>query len=154
MKKLTLTDADAVEFGKMVRKIKFFASMNMGLLERILNRITLFQYEKGEKICRQGEGGDSFYVVYSGRLGVSVKNGLFSFSRRVAELGPGDCFGEMALLTREPRNATVACEEDARLFVLLADNFDQVISENPAFSEEIKKLAAERGFELKRRRQV
>ena len=150
MKKLVLTDADTVEFGSMVRNIKFFASMNMGLLEKVLNRITLYQYDKGEKVCRQGETGDSFYVVRSGRLSVSVKNGFFSASKKVAELGPGDCLGEMALLNREPRNATVVCEEDAKLFVLLSDNFDQVVDENPAFREEIKKLSAERRFELKR----
>ena len=148
MKKLALTDADTTEFGRMVRKIKFFASMNMGLLEKVLNRITMYQYDKGEKICRQGETGDSFYVVYTGRLSVSVKKGFFS-SKKLAELGPGDCLGEMALLNREPRNATVVCEEDAKLFVLLADNFDQVVGENPAFREEIKRLSAERRFELK-----
>ncbi len=150
MKKLTVTDADTVEFGRMVRKIKFFSSMNMGLLEKILNRIVLYQYEAGEKVCKQGETGDSFYVVYSGRLSVRVKSGFFSPSKQVAELGPGDCLGEMALLNREPRNATVICAEDTRLFVLLADNFDQVLDENPAFREEIKRLASERSFELKR----
>ena len=149
MKKLPLTDADTVEFAKIVKNIKFFASMKMGLLEKILNRISFYQYDKGERVCRQGDAGDSFYVVSSGRLSVNVKKGLFSFSKKAASLGPGDCFGEMALLSREPRSATVVCEEDTKLFVLLADNFDQVLAENPAFAEEIKSIAAGRGFELK-----
>lgn len=151
MKKLPMTNADTLEFASMVRKINFFASMNMGLLEKILNRINLYQYDKGEKVCRQGDTGDSFYVVYTGRLDVSVKKGLFSLSKTVATLNPGDCFGEMALLSRAPRSATVSCEAEAKLFVLLADNFDQVLEENPAFAKEIKQLAAERGFELKGR---
>ena len=150
MKKLPVTSADVVEFGKMVRKVNFFASMNMGLLEKILNRISLYQYDKGEKVCRQGGEGDSFYVVDQGRLKVSVREG-FVFSRTLAYLAPGDCFGEMALLNRERRNATVSCEEDSKIFVLLADSFDQVLTENPAFAEEIKQLAAGRGFELKSR---
>lgn len=152
MKKLELTDADTVEFGKMVRKIKFFASLNMGLLEKILNRITLYQYENGEKVCRQGESGDSFYVVRTGRLGVNVKKGFFTSSKRMAALGPGDCFGEMSLLSREPRNATVICEEDTKLFVLMADSFDQVLEENPVFRDEIKRLSAERSFELRQQK--
>jgi CRP-like cAMP-binding protein len=151
MKKLPMTSAETLEFAKMVRKINFFASMNMGLLEKILDRINLYQYDKGEKVCRQGDAGDSFYVVYTGRLNVSVKKGFFSSSKQVAELNPGDCFGEMALLSRAPRNATVACENEAKLFVLLAASFDQVLGENQAFAQEIKRLAAERGFELKGR---
>lgn len=150
MKKLPMTDADTVQFTSMVRKISFFASMNMGLLEKILNRITLYQYDKGEKICRQGEDGDTFYVVSEGRLRVSVREG-FVFSRTLAHLGPGDCFGEMALLNRAARNATVTCEEDSKLFILMVEHFDLALKENPVFYEEIKKLAAERGLELKKR---
>ena len=147
MEKITLTDDDSVRFTKMVQKIKFFASINMGLLEKILNRINLYQCRKGEKICRQGDPGDAFYVVSEGRLKVSVRE-AFLFSRTLAHFTPGDCFGEMALLTREPRNATVTCEEDSKVFALLVDNFDQVVSENPAFSSEIKRLAADRQFGL------
>jgi CRP-like cAMP-binding protein len=151
MKKIPVTGEDVAEFGKMVKKINFFSAMNMGLLEKILDRINLYQYFKGEKVCRQGDEGDSFYVVRDGRLKVSVREG-FVFSKTLAHLVPEDCFGEMALLNRARRNATVTCEEDTRLFVLLADSFDQVLAENPAFAEEIKRLAAERGFELGRNR--
>jgi CRP-like cAMP-binding protein len=79
---------------------------------------------------------------------VNVKGGFFSFSKKVAELGPGSIVGEMSLLTREPRTATVVCEEPAKVFVLLADHFDEALRQNPAFAEQIKKLAADRKFEL------
>ena len=147
MKKLPLTDADTVLFTKMVKKINFFAAMNMGLLEKILSRIYYYQYDGGEKVCRQGDTGDTFYVVAEGKLKVSVREAFF-LSRTLAHFGPGDCFGEMALLERKPRNATVACEEDSKIFVLTADQFDQVLAENPAFKQEIKKLASDRQFEL------
>lgn len=147
MKKLPLTDADTVQFTKMAGKIKFFAAMNMGLLEKILNRITLYQYDSGEKVCRQGDPGDTFFVVGEGRLKVSVREAFF-LSRTLAHFGPGDCFGEMALLDRAPRSATVVCEEPSKIFVLMAAQFDQVLAENPSFAEEIKKLASGRKFEL------
>jgi len=147
MKKIAITDTETVQFTKIVKKIKLFAAMNMGLLEKILNRIYYYQYEKGEKVCRQGDPGDAFYVVNEGRLLVSVRE-AFLFSRTLAHLVPGDCFGEMALLAREPRNATVTCEEDSKIFVLMIDNFDQVLAENPAFAQEMKKLAADRNFEI------
>jgi len=147
MKKLPLTDADTIIFTKMVKKINFFASMNMGLLEKILSRINYYQYDRGEKVCRQGDPGDTFFVISEGKLKVSVREAFF-LSRTLATLGPGDCFGEMAMLERKPRNATVVCEEPSKIFVLSADHFDQVLAENPSFSQEIKKLAADRRFEL------
>ncbi|PIS47921.1 MAG: hypothetical protein COT17_00975 [Elusimicrobia bacterium CG08_land_8_20_14_0_20_51_18] len=149
MEKLPMTDADMVRFTKAVKGIKFFAAMNMGLLEKILNRIGYYRYGKGEKVCRQGEIGDAFYVVSEGRLSVKVSSALI-FSKKLAELGPGGCFGEMSLLERKPRNATVVCEETSKLFALTFEHFDRVLNENPAFREEIKKLAAERKFERER----
>lgn len=148
MQKLPVTDADSVTFTKIVRKINFFASMNMGLLEKILAWISLYQYKKGEKICRQGDIGDAFYVVAEGKLSINIKKGLLSFSKQIATLGPGDCFGEMSLLRRTPRTATVICEEDTKVFVLLADHFDAAIKDNPSFAQQIKRLASERQFEL------
>ncbi|MFA6433628.1 MAG: cyclic nucleotide-binding domain-containing protein [Elusimicrobiales bacterium] len=147
MKKLPLTDADAIQFTKMVKKINFFAAMNIGLLEKILNRINFYQYDSGERVCRQGEPGDTFFVVCEGRLKVSVREAFF-LSRTLAHFGPGDCFGEMALLDRAPRSATVTCEESSKIFVLMGDHFDQVLAENPSFAQEIKNLAADRKFEL------
>lgn len=147
MEKLPLTDAETVLFTKMVKKINFFASMNMGLLEKILSRINYYRYAAGEKVCRQGDPGDSFYVVAEGKLKVSVRE-AFLFSRQLAVLGPGDCFGEMALLESKPRNATVACEEPSKIFVLTSEHFGQVLAENPAFKQEINRLASDRRFEL------
>ena len=148
MEKLTVTSADIQEFGKMMKKMSFFVAMNISLVEKILNRITLYKYSKGEAICHQGGVGDSFFVVLEGKLRVSTREG-FIFSRTLAHLAPGDCLGEMAILNHVPRNATVTCEQDSKIFVLLADTFDQLLAENPAFSDEIKRISAERDFELK-----
>jgi len=147
MNKLPLTDADTVLFTKVVKKINFFASMNMGLLEKILARINYYQYAAGEKICKQGDPGDAFYVIGEGKLTVSIRE-AFLFSRTLATLSPGDCFGEMALLDRKPRNATVTSAEPSKVFVLTVEQFDQVLAENPAFKQEMKRLANDRQFEI------
>jgi CRP-like cAMP-binding protein len=147
MNKLALTDADIVRFMRIVKKIKFFSSIDTVLLEKILERVSLFQCDTGESVCRQGGPGDAFYVVSEGRLRVSVRE-AFVFSRTLAHLVAEDCFGEMALLNKEPHNASVTCEENSKIFVLKADSFYQVLQENPTFSAEIKKLAADRQFEL------
>jgi len=146
MQKLQITDADIAEFNHLVRGIKFFAAMNMGLLEKILAHVSIYGFKKGENVCRQGDPGDSFYVVREGKLKVTIREAFF-FSRTVAQLGPGNCFGEMALLNGKPRNATVSCEEDAKVFMLLAESFNEVLRQNPSFKAEINKLASEREFE-------
>jgi CRP-like cAMP-binding protein len=86
-------------------------------------------------------------VVSDGKLKVSVRE-AFLFSRTLAAFGQGDCFGEMSLLERKPRNATVACEEDSKIFILTANHFERVLKENPSFAQEIKQLAKNRQFEL------
>jgi CRP-like cAMP-binding protein len=151
MKHLSITAADTVQFSKIVRGLNFFVSMNMAMLKRILDGIQLFECARGEKVCVQGEVGDTFFVVQAGSLTVSVKKGKFSLSKKIATLGPGDCFGEMALLHQAPRNATVACDSVSRLFVLPASHFRAVLDQNPEFAKEINDLASARQSELDHR---
>lgn len=151
MEKLPITDAETVQFTKIVRSIKFFANINLGVLEKILARVNYYKCGKGEKVCRQGDPGDAFYVINEGKLRVSIREAFF-FSKTLAELGRGACFGEMALLTREPRSADVTCVEESRLFVLTVDDFDNVLAGNPTFAAEIRKIASDREFELRHKK--
>ncbi len=151
MKRLSITAEETGEFTRMVRRYHFFGAMNMVLLEKILAGILVFEYDKGVKVFTQGEEGDAFYVVQRGQCAVTVRKGTFSFPRRVAVLGPGECFGEMALLRKAPRNATVHCLVTSRLFVLSARHFQTVLDQNPDFAGHIKELASSRQFELDHR---
>ncbi len=150
MKKIEISGADFREFTRIARKIRFFGQMTVGWVEKILAFGMLYEYKKGEKVCSQGGPGNSFYIVHSGKLSVSVKKGFFGFSKKVAVLGPGDFFGEMALVDRAPRTATVKCDEVSKLFILLADHFDEAFKGNPAFADDIKRIIAERKFGLNR----
>ncbi len=77
----------------------------------------------GEAIITQGEEGDAFYAIRSGRVDV-LRDG-----ETIGQLGPGDHFGETALLTDEPRNASVVAHTPARAFRLSREGFDRVIAE-------------------------
>jgi CRP-like cAMP-binding protein len=148
MRRLDLAAADTVQFTQMVRKFRFFGALRMEVLERVLGGLHLYAFDRGEKVCSEGQPGDSFFVVQRGRLSVTRRAGRILGSRKVAVLEPGDCFGEMALLDQTPRNATVACLEPSRVFVLPARHFQGVMEQNPEFAQEIRGLAELRQFEL------
>src|SRR4029450_8370738 len=74
----------------------------------------------GEAIITQGEAGDAFYAIRSGRVDV-VRDG-----EPVTQLGPGDHFGEVALLNDQPRNASVIAHTPVRAFRLSREGFDRL----------------------------
>lgn len=149
MRKITATTADINEFANMARKVNFFNEMTVGLVEKIFSLVMLFEYKKGEAICKQGGPGDAFFLLYEGKLNVSIKTegGFFGAEKKVAPMLPGEFFGEMALLDGSPRTATVECAEDSKVFVLLAAQFNEVTSGNPDFVDFLQNLAARRKFE-------
>src|SRR5688500_7470339 len=66
----------------------------------------------GKVLCEEGAAGHEFYLILDGEASVKAKG------RKVATLGAGDYFGELALLTRAPRDATVVADSDMELLVL------------------------------------
>jgi rhodanese-related sulfurtransferase len=87
----------------------------------------------GTVIFRQGDPGDSFYIVHSGKIRVYRKD-KDGMETDLSILRPGDSFGEMALLTGEPRSANVEAVEESRLTVLSKDEFDRILKNYPDLS--------------------
>ncbi|MBI4422967.1 MAG: cyclic nucleotide-binding domain-containing protein [Elusimicrobia bacterium] len=131
-------------FSEALRRVDFLSTLNIGQLQLVLPFVTRRVFSAGETVCSQGAKGDAFYVVSKGKLSVRHKPGLFSFSKTVSTLGSGDYCGEMALLSNEPRSASVVCEEATELFVLTAKDFQYVLSQNRPFADEIAMIAARR----------
>jgi CRP-like cAMP-binding protein len=93
-------------------------------------------FRPGEVIIRQGEVGDKFYVIESGTVDVSsTKDG---HPAEKAILGQGDFFGEVALLTGEPRNATVTARGPVQLFILAKAHFDQALRTSKTLEEGLR----------------
>ena len=101
--------------------VPLFSALNGEALFDLASRLTLEKYQEGADIVRQGEQGDTLYVVGKGQLDVLVGSG--DEERRVNTLEEGDYFGEMALLYGEPRTATVRTSTPAELFSLSKDDF-------------------------------
>ncbi len=86
----------------------------------------------GATIFSQGEQGDAFYLIQSGAVQVVVESGAGK-SEVVAILGPRDWFGEMALLSGEPRSATITSVKETTLWRLRREEWDELIEKHPTW---------------------
>jgi CRP-like cAMP-binding protein len=98
-------------------------------------------------VVRQGDEGDSLFVVAEGRVEVSVHAPGGGPERSLATLGPGDYFGEMSLLTGAPRSATIRAVEETRLVVLRKDALRPLLVADPTVPERLSKTLARRQAE-------
>jgi CRP/FNR family transcriptional regulator, cyclic AMP receptor protein len=108
---------------------------------------TLFQrfgkeFPKGTVLFREGETGKEMYVLQSGR--VVITKTVRDTVKTLAVLGPGEFFGEMALISNKPRNATAVVEEPARLLVIDPKTFEGMIRGNTEIAVRMIKKLAER----------
>jgi CRP-like cAMP-binding protein len=146
MKRIPLKGEQLGTLAHMLRRVDFFSPLTVGDMDQVLPYIMSETFAPGENIFAQGEPGDAFYIVETGKVEVWLKRGFFSFSKMVAQLGPGDIFGEMALISTDPRNATVTCAEATKLFVLVAADFQFVLKKNPQTAAEMQRIAERRKF--------
>jgi hypothetical protein len=105
-----------------LRAIPFLAPLPEATLEQLARAVSEEPMRAGDEIVRQGEPGDRFYVIDSGSVDVLLDG------RLTATLGPGDYFGEIALLRDVPRTATVRAREDGVLMALARDAFVPAVS--------------------------
>jgi CRP-like cAMP-binding protein len=127
---------------EVLRSTFFFQELKMHELDELIGGLRMIRVQKGYEIIHQGEPGDAFYLIAAGKVSITVKRGFKT--SKVAELGVDDFFGEMALISNEPRSATVTAEEISELFVLQRKDFDQILMKNPAIAIEIRKAFLDR----------
>jgi CRP-like cAMP-binding protein len=98
-------------------------------LQAVFMRMQRMSYAAGDVIVRQGDEGDYFYVIVSGRCTVSRETPLNREGIKLAELGMGETFGEEALISGATRNATVTMLTDGVLMRLAKDDFNTLLNE-------------------------
>jgi small-conductance mechanosensitive channel/CRP-like cAMP-binding protein len=125
--------------------IDFLAPLGPEVLEELAARVETVVYGRGESIVREGEQGSDLYVVDRGEVSVRVDGGA---SEVVARLRAGDFFGEMSLMTGEPRRADVVALGDVEAVRVDKASFREVLSRNPKVVEEISRVLAQRTIAL------
>lgn len=107
-------------------------------LASLAERATSVDFPAGHVIARQGEIGTGFFVIVDGRVRI-VRDGIV-----VARLEPGEFFGELSVLDRMPRNATVAAEVPTSCLALASWDFEKILLEQPALTLAILRGVAAR----------
>jgi CRP-like cAMP-binding protein len=128
---------------RVLQQAYFLQYMGPKELDKLISCLRAVRVFKGYEIIRQGNPGDAFYLIASGRVSVWVNKG--SQRVRVAGLRADEYFGEMALISNAPRNATVVAEMLTELFILEKYNFDNLLMKNPAIAQKLHKAYQERG---------
>ncbi|MGA9521796.1 MAG: Crp/Fnr family transcriptional regulator [Myxococcaceae bacterium] len=111
----------------------------MGAEETLFNRFGK-ELPRGTVLFREGDPGKEMYVLQSGKIAISKR--VREVEKVLATLGPGEFFGEMAIISNKPRNATATVSEDARLLVIDPKTFESMLRGNAEIAiRMIKKLA-------------
>ncbi|MCS6859054.1 MAG: mechanosensitive ion channel family protein [Abditibacteriales bacterium] len=136
---------------QMLKDVEFLQVLTDEQLRELAQRLTTQIYGRGETICRQGESGETFYIVKRGRVEVSTYNGQGQAVLR-KQVMPGEFFGEFSLMTGEPRSATVTALEDTEVLVLGKEEMRRALAANAQLAEHISRLLALRRRQLEEQR--
>jgi small-conductance mechanosensitive channel/CRP-like cAMP-binding protein len=138
-------DEDHKEALSILRGEALFQCLSETQLDHLVQEARLKLFGRGEGVIEEGDDGDSMFILLRGAANVFVsKNG----SRiQVAKLGAGDCFGEMSLLTGEPRSATIRAEGDCYVMEIDKPLMAEVLSGAPDCLEKLSELLAQRKME-------
>jgi CRP-like cAMP-binding protein len=125
-----------------LRGLKLLDGMSSVQLEDISHRLKPVRFRQHEVIIQEGEPGGEMFFIESGQ--VQVLRGFGANTLVLAEMGAGDLFGEMALLTGKPRTATVMALSDVNLWAMSQADFDEVVNTYPHLALALGRLLSER----------
>jgi len=114
-----------------LQQVPLFAACSRKDLQLVARRAEDVRVSAGKTLVSEGETGHEFFVILDGTAKVSRQG------RKIATIGSGGAFGELALLEKAPRNATVTAETDMELVVLGQREFAGLIDEVPGFARKL-----------------
>jgi putative ABC transport system ATP-binding protein len=125
---------DALRICEFLRAIEPFRGLTPVQLTHVAEKMTKRHFAAGETVVREGETGEEFFLISDGEVDVVRAN------HEVARLGRGEFFGEVALISGEPRNATIVATEPLDTFVLGKSDFQAAVVSSPSFRDQLYRV--------------
>jgi CRP-like cAMP-binding protein len=122
----------------LLRNVRLFSDLDERDLESLADEFNERSFSAGQKVALEGEGGLMFFVVESGELSVEVHG------ESVSTMGPGSSFGEIALIDRRPRTATVTAATDVTAYGLPVFVFRPFVEARPQVAWKMLEAMADR----------
>lgn len=125
---------EAAIVSQMLARCEIFRHLTPRSLTEMADQLVAEHVPKGARVIREGDAGDKFYLIRQGT--VSVRRG--PEDKELVQLSEGDFFGETALLTGQPRNASIVALTETTLYSLSQENFQRAVSQRATFETEIR----------------
>jgi CRP-like cAMP-binding protein len=113
---------------ELLKQVPLFAGLDRRELERVANSMKERRFDAGDTVTSEGRGGVGFFVIEEGEAKVSVQD------EERTHLGPGDYFGEIALITESDRTATITAETDMRCYGMTMWDFRPLVESNASIA--------------------
>jgi CRP-like cAMP-binding protein len=139
---MNLTPEALADRVAMLRKIPVFSQGDEEDLKHVASVAPEKRFAKGDVLIQEGAVGSDVFLMISGRC--EVRRRVGKRDKVLATLEPGQFFGEMAVLSPDPRTATVGAVDDVRVLVLSAWEFQMALQDNAALAAQIAKGLAQR----------
>ena len=131
----------------LIRGVPLFAGTDEKFLDQLASEFNDRTFAPGELLAEEGERGRTFFVIETGEAAVLVHG------NEVRRLGPGDSFGEMALIDKSARSATVKAVTEVRGYQMPVFNFRPVVASHPEMAWALLEALAQRVRDVESRTQ-
>lgn len=129
--------ADTLSILPILKKIPLLSELNEDDHKEIIKHIEMQYYPAHQVLFNEGDAGNAVYIIKRGVVRIYHPGADSTEEQEVAMLGDNDVFGEMAIISEKPRNASAQTMEESEIFVLKKDDFVQLVSSNPNMASRI-----------------
>ncbi len=129
---------DALRICEFLKGVEAFKNLTPNELTHVAEQMTRKQFMPGEVIIHEGDVGEEFFLISDGEVQVEREG------HEIARLGSGEFFGELALLTGDPRNANVIAAKPVDAYILAKPDFDAAIAASQSFREQLRRVYFQR----------
>lgn len=123
---------------ELIRKVPLFSKLSKNGLQEVASIADEIDFPEGKDLIREGERGREFFVILEGSADVSQRG------KRIRQLAKGDFLGEIALVTKQPRTATVTTTSAVRALVITDRDFARLLRDSPQIGQGVLEALGER----------